>query len=915
TYNIDPSDYIRMRGSNAALVQGMKPILDFIPKQRLIRHQITAKRVHRLYPDMQRQSYRAPRTIDPMGLPGVVSRLSNYAGVVGDVLSAGTMVYKSRTEMRAGNYQAAQDTVVSWTLETAGSFLTGRLATALVAPMMMTGPVGFLVGGVIIIGASILGGELAKKLIRKRQEIIEVFIEEIFIVVSPLVLDLDGDGIETLSLNETIIYFDHDNNQFLEKTGWVWPDDGLLILDRNHNGVVDGGAELFGNHTLLDSGKWASDGFIALEMYDSNVDQRIDEQDPIWNDLRVWQDHNINAEADPGEWYSLSELQIKALLLTNYYDEIVDSKGNIHLQHGFYERLDGEHFEMTDVWFAKDTFNSIALNYREVDEETSLLPDVPGIGSVPSLHQALMDPSNPNLRPVLLQWLAATRQQRISLSEELLFQWCDASNNPYASPDRFIWSDDPKIDLKLAVAEKMLGDQLVTSEFMLAINRAEEVRSLSHDMTFILDMLLHNEITINPLFELAIPVESDHFGPLQLDLTESLNHLRTQYLDDPDPGFIPMVQWLLLHDEEIGQTFFREFQNLCATSRDPLSVALRLQREHAAPWQWIRGTADDDQVSGTPSHDFIEAGPGYDVLRGHEGDDTLHGGEGYDTYYGGTGGDTYIVSHPSSRTSKIIFDQGSDVHGTPDRLVFWDYSAQELRPVLESDRLSFYLQQSTDSLGITDYSLPLAVINNQEKPLNQIEEFHFADGVKWTYDHLLSMIQPQGTPGNDKLTGVGLRSHRLKGLAGDDTLIGGALNDRLDGGPGHDKLTGLAGADTLNGGPGHDELNGGEGNDIYLFARDSGHDCIQEVSPRQSFHDQVKFIHHTPNDVTHLSLMGPSVQIHFGSSASLFLKNQLHPLSRVEWFSFANGVQWSHQTLMRHVSLANPSINFTAGLL
>ncbi len=74
---------------------------------------------------------------------------------------------------------------------------------------------------------------------------------------SPLVVDLDGDGVETTTV-EKGTHFDHDGNGFAERSGWVGKDDGLLVRDINNNGLIDDGTELFGNNTVLSNGQKAA---------------------------------------------------------------------------------------------------------------------------------------------------------------------------------------------------------------------------------------------------------------------------------------------------------------------------------------------------------------------------------------------------------------------------------------------------------------------------------------------------------------------------------------------------------------------------------------------------------------------------------------------------------------------------------
>ena len=117
---------------------------------------------------------------------------------------------------------------------------------------------------------------------------------------SPLAVDLDGDGVETVSLDNGV-YFDHDGNGFAEKTGWIGSDDALLVRDLNENGQIDNGSELFGDQTILSNGEKAANGFEALADLDSNRDGVFDGDDEAFGEIKVWQDLNQNGVVDDGE--------------------------------------------------------------------------------------------------------------------------------------------------------------------------------------------------------------------------------------------------------------------------------------------------------------------------------------------------------------------------------------------------------------------------------------------------------------------------------------------------------------------------------------------------------------------------------------------------------------------------------------
>ena len=205
----------------------------------------------------------------------------------------------------------------------------------------------------------------------------------------PLVLDLDGDGVETAAVTDGS-FFDHDGNGFSELTGWAGAEDGLLVRDINGDGIINDGKELFGNYTLLQSGSRAANGFEALADLDGNTDGKIDVSDAAFSQLKVWQDRDGDGFSAPDEFYTLNELGITAINSGYTTSSYVDPNGNEHRQVGSFTWDGGATGSMDDIWVQTDPTYTIATEWLEVPPDIDALPDLQGYGNVYDLQQAMV---------------------------------------------------------------------------------------------------------------------------------------------------------------------------------------------------------------------------------------------------------------------------------------------------------------------------------------------------------------------------------------------------------------------------------------------------------------------------------------------------------------------------------------------
>ena len=206
--------------------------------------------------------------------------------------------------------------------------------------------------------------------------------------IDPLALDLDGDGIETRGADGKVV-FDHNGDGLKTGTGWVQSDDGLLVLDRNKNGTIDNGGELFGVDTVKSDGKKATDGFDALSDLDSNDDGVFDAKDTRFKDVRVWRDLNQDGVSQSKELSTLSANNIRSISLSKTSKTTNLGHGNTQTATATFTRTDDTTGTAANLGLASNTFYRQFTKAVTLTDKAKKLPEVNGSGRVRNLRQAI----------------------------------------------------------------------------------------------------------------------------------------------------------------------------------------------------------------------------------------------------------------------------------------------------------------------------------------------------------------------------------------------------------------------------------------------------------------------------------------------------------------------------------------------
>ncbi|AIZ26702.1 iron-regulated protein frpC [Neisseria meningitidis] len=693
-------------------------------------------------------------------------------------------------------------------------------------------------------------------------------------VYDPLALDLDGDGIETVATKGfSGSLFDHNRDGIRTATGWVSADDGLLVRDLNGNGIIDNGAELFGDNTKLADGSFAKHGYAALAELDSNGDNIINAADAAFQTLRVWQDLNQDGISQANELRTLEELGIQSLDLA--YKDVNKNlgNGNTLAQQGSYTKTNGTTAKMGDLLLAADNLHSRFKDKVELTAEQAKAANLAGIGRLRDLREAAA--LSGDLANMLKAYSAAeTKEAQLALLDNLIHKWAETDSNwGKKSPMRLStdWtqtanegialtpsqvaqlkknalvslSDKAKAAIdaardRIAVLDAYTGQDSNTLYYMSEEDALNIVKVTNDTYDHLAKNIYQNllfQTRLQPyLNQISFKMENDTFTLDFSGLVQAFNHVKET---NPQKAFVDLAEMLAYG--ELRSWY--EGRRLMADYVEEAKKAGKFE-----DYQKVLGqetVALLAKTSGTQADDILQnVGFGHNKnvsLYGNDGNDTLIGGAGNDYLEGGSGSDTYVFGKGFGQDTVYNYDYAT---GRKDIIRFTDgITADMLTFTREGNHLLIKAKDGSGQVTVQSY------FQNDGSGAYRIDEIHFDNGKVLDVATVKELVQ-QSTDGSDRLYAYqsgntlngGLGDDYLYGADGDDLLNGdagndsiysGNGNDTLDGGEGNDALYGYNGNDALNGGEGNDHLNGEDGNDTLIGG--AGNDYLEGGSGSDTY--------------------------------------------------------------------------------
>ncbi|WP_367154192.1 calcium-binding protein [Methylomonas sp. HYX-M1] len=622
----------------------------------------------------------------------------------------------------------------------------------------------------------------------------------------PLVLDLDNDGLETTGVSATNpILFDHDADGIKTATGWVNADDAFLVLDKNANGKIDTGRELFGDAFVKSNGQLAADGFDALRDLDSNADGKIDANDTQFASLRLWRDLNQDGVSQSNELFTLASQNIAAINVASTEHSQILANGNQLADIGSFVKTDGSSGtlgevsgNLGDINLVQDTFHSQFNDHLDTSA-VATLPDMQGAGQVRDLREAAS--LSPTLAGLLQQFAASDRSGQQALLDAIVKAWSDTSTmaatftGAYAGHNLSVnvqnvtsgsalyqtWVD------KLTILEHFNGRTFNTvpaGSTAATVNLWTTTQDLLQRSYDNLKESVYSSLLLQTrlkpyLDEITLKVDANG---IQLDFSAMTLRLETDRHVNSEQAFINLLELHKYAGAQLNSNGWNSVQAIAdwlgtlPSSVDVISLSQSLGFNHS--------TNGNDTFLGSNGEDNFSSGNGDDILLGNAGNDTLYGGDGNDVLNGGAGSDNL---YGDAGADRFVFDS---VDG-------WEWirsaSGTSVDDVVEFSATSGV---GADAIELRRYGNNLDIRVKAENG---------------SFEQKCVVIQ-------NYFNGFPVKEIRLAdGTVIRGVAIGGDSNDNLTGSDSNDYLNGGSGSDVLIGKAGNDVLTGGAGNDRFVF--------------------------------------------------------------------------------------------------
>ena len=515
----------------------------------------------------------------------------------------------------------------------------------------------------------------------------------------PLVLDLANDGFQLLS-KENGVYFDENARGLAEKTDWVAPEDALLAIDLNEDGMINDGSELFGTSTRFSDGSVARNAFAALNQYDLNGDNMIDVNDGVFSKLKVWQDKNSDGISQENEMYSMNDLGIESISLNTAVESGITSAS--------VKYTDGSSGKIGQFNFGANLYDTADKKKTEISEEIGRLPNVRAMGNVASLHVLMQRDESGILKEYVKKFVDSSDivEKRGLVSKILMF--ITGADN-VASDSR-----GSQIDAKKLVAvEQLMGRDFVGRYGSNPVNTSgATLTSMYDDMCRGYYSLLSVDSSLYNYMGLIYTEEKDDGSTyINADAFNSYVSLCESYGIDMTETVADMGLFVSTMNPENERNFNDYIQRYILNESYARAIKLVCDDNIYVGTDGndsIDGSSDKDSLFGGAGNDVLSGANGDDYMFGDAGDDTLYGGDGDDKLYGGTGNDIIYGSYGDDTyyfnlgDGEDIIDEVSGSIGNSDRIVFCKGISEEGVTVERAGNDLIIRYSDTDKITIND---------------------------------------------------------------------------------------------------------------------------------------------------------------------------------------------------------------------